>query len=303
MGDITMSYLDIDLNLIKTFLTVYECKSILHASKKMFVSQPAITKSIKKLEEHLGCTLFLRTPKGVLPTAEGKMFNDYCFESTQILNEGIKKISDYSSLEKGYLNIGSSSTIIRKLLLPFIEKFMLKYPKIKLSITDAHSEKIQDYLKKGIIDIGILNLPVDDNSLTLTKLTQTRDCFIASSNFEKDFLTNDELASYPLILQKRPSNNRDYFEKMCIENSVKIFPSIEISSFGLITDFVSKNLGIAFTVKEFVYDELKQNKIKEIKTQLNLKPRDVVLATTYNSTNSFACKTFINEIQEYFKKF
>lgn len=296
-----MNYNDIDLNLIKTFLTVYECKSILLASKKLFVSQPAITKSIKKLEEYLGCTLFLRTSKGVLPTSEGKIFNDYCYNSTEILNQGIKKISDFSSLQTGYLNIGSSSTIIRKLLLPFIEKFIKKYPKIKLSITDAHSEKIQKYLKSGIIDIGVLNLPIDDQSLVLTKITQTSDCFIGAHDFEKDFLYKDEIVNYPLILQKRPSNNRDYFEKICIENNVKYTPNIEISSFGLITDFVSKNMGIAFTVKDFVLDDIKANKVKEIKTDLKLKARDVVLATTQNSTNTSACKTFIKEIKEYFK--
>jgi len=80
-----MSYYDMDLNLIKTFLTVYECKSILLASKKLFVSQPAITKSIKKLEDYLGCNLFIRTNKGVLPTEEGKVFNDYCYKSTMLL--------------------------------------------------------------------------------------------------------------------------------------------------------------------------------------------------------------------------
>jgi len=295
-----MSYYDMDLNLIKTFLTVYECKSILLASKKLFVSKPKITKSIKKLEDYLGCNLFIRTNKGVLPTEEGKVFNDYCYKSTMLLNEGIKKIREYSSLEKGYLNIGSSSTIIRKLLLPFIEQFTKKYPKIKISITDANSEKIQNYLKNGIIDIGVLNLPIQDESLTVAKLTQTTDCFIASYDFEKDFLTKEEIANYPLILQKRPSNNRDYFEKICIENNVNYTPNIEISSFGLITDFVSKNMGIAFTVKDFVKDDIYKKRVKVIKTELNFDKRDVVLVTTKNSTNGFACMKFVKEIQEFF---
>ena len=297
-----MSYMNLDLNLVKTFLTVYECKSILLASKKLYISQPAITKSIKKLETFLGCELFVRTPKGVVPTTEGEMFNHACYNSVKLLDEGIKKISSFSSLEEGYLNIGSSSTIIRKLLLPFIEEFTKKHPKIKLSITDANSEKIQKYLKNGRIDIGILNLPINEDSLTITALTQTNDCFIAHPSFEKDFLNKEEISSHPLSLQKRPSNNRDYFEKMCADNNVQYFPSIEMSSFGLITDFVSKNIGIAYTVKDFVLDDLSSGKIKEIKTNLNIKPRQVVLATLQNSINSFACKTFIDEIEKYFKK-
>lgn len=297
-----MSYMDLDLNLVKTFLTVYECKSILLASKKLYISQPAITKSIKKLENFLDCELFVRTPKGVVPTTEGEMFNHACYNSVKLLDEGIKKISSFSSLEEGYLNIGSSSTIIRKLLLPFIEQFTKKYPKIKLSITDANSEKIQKYLKNGRIDIGILNLPINEEYLTLTPLTQTTDCFIASPSFEKNFLNKEEISYFPLILQKRPSNNRDYFEKMCADNNVQYSPSIEMSSFGLITDFVSKNIGIAYTVKDFILDDLTNGRVKEIRTDLKIKPRQLALATLSNAINNSACKTFIKEIEQYFKK-
>lgn len=294
-----MSYDDLDLNLVKTFLCVYECKSIVLASKKLYISQPAITKSIKKLENFLGCELFIRTPKGVVPTAEGELFNSACYNGVKLIDEGIKKISRLSSLDEGYLNIGSSSTIMRKLLLPFIEKFNKKYPKIKLSITDANSEKIQSYLKSGRIDIGILNLPINDG-FNITTLTTTNDCFIAHPSFDKDFLTKEEISSYPLILQKRPSNNRDYFEKMCLENDVELTPAIEMSSFGLITDFVSKNIGIAYTVKDFILDDLKQNRVKIIETNLKINPREVVLATLSNAINSSACKTFIKEIKSYF---
>ena len=88
-----MNYSDIDLNLIKTFLAVYENKSILLASKKLFISQPAVTKSIQKLEELLGGKLFIRTAKGVVPTKEGEEFNTACYNSMKILNNGINKFS------------------------------------------------------------------------------------------------------------------------------------------------------------------------------------------------------------------
>lgn len=294
-----MSYDDLDLNLIKTFLCVYECKSIVLASKRLYISQPAITKSIKKLENFLGADLFVRTPKGVVATAEGELFNSSCYNAIKIIDEGIKKISHLASLEEGYLNIGSSSTIIRKLLLPFIEQFSKKYPKLKISITDANSEKIEQYLKSGRIDVGILSVPINGD-FNITPLTKTTDCFIAHPNFEKDYLTKEEIASYPLILQKRPSSNRDYFEKMCIENGIQYTPSIEMSSFGLICDFVSKNIGIAYTIKDFVLDEINSGLVKEIKTDFNIKPREVILATNSNSINQNACKVFIEECKKYF---
>ena len=155
-----MNYNDLDLNLIKVFLAVYESKSILLASKKLYISQPAITKSIQRLENFLGGKLFVRTAKGTIPTEEGEEFNKSCYNAMQILNAGINKFSSLSNLEQGVLNIGSSSTIIRKLLLPFIEEFNKKYPNIVITITDANSEKLTKYVKNGIVDMAILNMPI-----------------------------------------------------------------------------------------------------------------------------------------------
>ncbi len=298
-----MNYNDLDLNLIKVFLAVYESKSILLASKKLYISQPAITKGIQRLENFLGGKLFVRTAKGTIPTKEGEEFNKSCYNAMQILNAGINKFSSLSNLEQGVLNIGSSSTIIRKLLLPFIEKFNKKYPNIVITITDANSEKLTKYVKNGIVDMAILNMPIPNTEMfNVTTITKTNDCFIAHPDFPYDFLTKEQLASQKIIVQKRPSSNRDYFDKMCNENNVDIRPSFEIGSFGLITDFVSKNLGIAYTVKEFIEQDVKDKRVKIIKTDFISKPRDIAVITLQTSVNSFVCDKFIKELKDYFSK-
>lgn len=298
-----MNYIDLDLNLIKVFLTVYESKSILLASKKLYISQPAVSKSIQKLETYLGGKLFVRTPKGTISTNEGEEFYECCHNSMQLLNAGINKFSTLSSLKQGVLNIGSSSTIIRKLLLPFIEDFNKKYPDIVITITDANSEKLTKYVKSGIIDLAILNMPIADKDIfNITKITQTNDCFIANPKFEQNFLSKEDLQKQKIIVQKRPSSNRDYFDKMCDENNINITPSFEIGSFGLITDFVSRNLGIAYTIKEFVLADIKENRVKLLETDFVSKPRDVAVITLQTSINSFVCSKFIEELTMYFEK-
>ncbi len=297
-----MAYMEMDLNLIKTFVTVYECKSIAKASTRLFVSQPAVTLSIKRLEEFLGGKLFVRTPKGVVSTSEGEEFFKSCCNALKILDNGIKKISSLSNLESGHLNIGSSSTIIRKILLPFIEKFNKKYPNIIISITDANSDKLIRSLKSGLIDLAIINMPItNENEFTIHPIMQTTDCFIASANNSLDYLTIEQLKQEKLILQKHPSSNRNYFNRMCELNNVSLSPSLEIGSFGLITDFVSKNLGIAYTIKEFVQDDIQSNKIKEVKTNFQIIPRNISILTQKESVNSFVCQRFIDEVTEEFK--
>lgn len=296
-----MNYIDFDLNLIKIFIEVYETKSMFGASKKLYITQPAVTKSIKKLEEYLGGELFIRTPKGVMPTAEGEQFYTCVKDATNIIINGVNNFKDYLSLATGKLNIGSSSTIIRRLLLPFIEKFSHKYPNIVISVTDATSDKLIGLTKKSELDLAILNLPLDEEGFNITSITTTRDGFIASSNFEKDYICKSDLNKYPLILQKRPSNNREYFEKVCLDNDIVLQPNYEIGSFGLITDFTQKGMGIAFTILDFVKEDIANGKVKEVKTDLNIKPRDVVAITLKSAVNSFACKTFIKELKEYFE--
>ena len=298
-----MNYNNLDLNLIKVFLAVYESKSILLASKKLYISQPAVTKSIQKLETYLGGKLFVRTSKGTIPTKEGEAFNDSCYHAMQILDAGINKFSTLSTLKQGVLNIGSSSTIIRKLLLPFIEQFSKKYPSVVITITDANSAKLTKYVKNGVIDLAILNMPIDNQDMfNVTTLAKTHDCFIAHPDFPFDYLTKEQLVNQKIIVQKRPSSNRDYFDKMLNENNINLTPSFEIGSFGLMTDFVSQNLGIAYTIKEFVDKDIKENRVKLLNTNFISKPRDISIITLQTSVNSFVCDEFINQLKRYFSQ-
>ena len=296
-----MSYDDFDLNLIKTFIAVAETKSMFGASKRLFISQPAVTKSIKKLEEYLSGELFIRTPKGVQFTEEGARFYEACKQSILTLDNGIKDFTAFSKLEKGRLNIGSSSTIIRRLLLPFINQFSKRHPNIIISITDATSEKLISLTKQGEMDLAVLNLPIENQEyFKIVKITQTQDGFIASNNFEKDFFSIEDINNHQLILQKRPSNNRDYFDSICLKNNLNLTANYEIGSFGLITDFVAKDMGIAFTVLDFVKEDINSGRVKEIKTNIKIPPRDVVAITPNSSVNSFACNAFIEELKMFF---
>lgn len=298
-----MNYSELDLNLLKTFLCVFETKSILSASKKLYISQPAVTNSIKKLEKHLGGELFVRTSKGVIPTEEGKQFSENCYNALKLIENGINNFNAYSTLTTGRLNIGSSSTIIRKLLLPFIEVFSKRYPNIIISITDATSDRLVKMTKRGEVDFSVINTPIDyPETFDITKITETTDGFIASKDFEKDFISKNDIKKYPLILQKYPSNNREYFEQICLSNNINLVPNYELASFGLITDFVEKGIGIAFTVLDFVKEDIENGRIKKLETDLAYKSRDVVTITPSLSVNSFACKTFIKELKEYFDK-
>lgn len=298
-----MSYNELDFNLIKTFVTVYENKSILLASKILYISQPAITNSIKRLEKFLDGPLFIRTPKGVIPTVEANNFFLACKSAIANIDKGVDSFTSFKNLDIGTISIGSSSTIIRKLILPFIIGFNKKYPNIKIKITDADNLILIEQLKRGELDLVILNSPFEtSNMFDIIPITHTTDCFVASPDFKKDYLTKEELKDYPLILQKKPSTNRDYFDKLCQKQNIFYTPAFEIGSFGLLTDFVANNMGIGCTIKEFVLDDINDGRIKEIKTNFKIEPRAVAVITTKESFNSNARNFFIKNLIDYFDK-
>ena len=296
-----MNYNEIDLNLIKIFCTVYENKSILSASKKLYISQPAITNSIKRLETFLEGKVFVRTPKGIIPTAEGEAFYASCKKSLNSIDKAVGKFKSLSQFNKGFLNIGSSSTIMRKLLIPFLKKFNNEYPNIVITVTDADSETLEQKTLSGELDVSIINAPIEtENAFNITKITSTTDCFVANAGFLREFVKKDELKDFPLIVQKRPSSNREYFEQMCIKNNVVLEPSFEIGSFGLINDFVADGFGIAYTVFDFVSEDIQRGRLKLLKTDFEIEPRDICAITPTISVNTLICEKFIEELKEFF---
>lgn len=300
-----MIYNELDLNLIKTFVAVSEAKTISEASEKLFVSQPAVTTAIKKLETTLNIKLLLRTNKGILLTKEGESFYTSCKKSLNEIENGIMNLNKFTKLEKGHINIGCTSTIVRNLIIDFISIFSKKYPKVTITITDGASDILLKNLNDGKIDFAILSSPYYSNTKYKNiTLTQTHDCFIANKEYaylKNKIVNKEELKQLPLILQKQSSNNRKFFNEMCKNNNINLIPKLEMESFWLITDFVKRGTGIGYSIREFLRTEFDKNDIFEIKTDLNIEPRDIVLTLPDNSSINFATSVFIEEIQAHFK--
>lgn len=152
--------------------------NISKASNFLHISQPAISKSIKKLEQELDMTLFYRTPKGVNLTENGKIFFEFIKNGVESFMNGEHKLTALNNLETGVLRIGSSTTVTKYFLLPYIEKFHKTFPKIDISITNHLTNTMLSLLKKGSLDLLIVNLPMKfDNNLNIIPCAELHDCF------------------------------------------------------------------------------------------------------------------------------
>lgn len=286
--------MNINLELYKIFYVVAKHKHMTKASRELCISQPAISQAIKKLEEQLDGTLFLRSNKGMELTEEGKMFYEYVKGALELIDNAEKEFTSFKDLSKGEVKIGCSTTLTKLLLMDAIKNFHKDYPRIDISITNDLTSNLINDLKLGKLDFVIFNESnVKESNVTLKKIKELKQGFVYNPSIFSDDIENfNDLNKYPLILQKSESNSRKLLNHIALENNVQLVPKMEVVSQELITEFVNIGLGIGFVI----IDLAKRNfqNLKELKLNKHIPNINVYIATNKSIFLTFASKTFID---------
>lgn len=293
--------MNIDFELYRIFCTVANVSNITKASIELNISQPAISKSIKKLENELGGQLFVRTKRGVILTEEGKEFHKYIKQAIEYINNAENKFTDLINLESGCIKIGASATLTNEFLLPYLEEFHSKYPKIDIQITTHLSSEIMTKLRAGLIDIMILNINEKDygNDIEIIKCKKINDCFVVGNKYKdltKKELSLNELNNYPLVLQAKGSTTREFVDNLAKKNGIELKPNIELASYSLVVQFTKIGLGIGYATKEYIKDYIEKKELFELKIKESIPPRYVGIAISRNHLPNFSTKKLIEII-------
>ena len=293
--------MNIDFELYRIFYTVANNGNITKAALELNISQPAISKSIKNLEDQLGGTLFIRTKRGVILTSEGKEFYNYIKKAIEYITSAENKFTDLINLETGCIRIGISTTLTKEFLLPYLEKFHKLYPNIDIMISTDISSKLLTKLRNGLIDIVILNLnnKKDDDDIEIIKCKKINDCFIINKdylNLNELNLSIKDLNNYPLILQTKESNTRKFIDNLANEYNVILKPNMELASYTLVVAFTKIGFGIGYATKEFIKKELENKELFELKINETIPPRYIGIALCKNNLPNFSTKKLIEII-------
>ena len=292
--------MNVSFEYYRIFYVVAKTGNITKAADELMISQPAISKCIKHLEEQLGGQLFVRTKRGVVLTEEGKEFYRYIKHAIEYINNAENKFSEMINLDTGTIRIGCSTTLTKNFLMPFLEKFHKDYPKIKIQIETHISTELLSRLKQGLIDLVILNIPnQQDNDLELIKIKDVHDCFVVGKEYEK--LCNKkfnlkDIVDYPLILQAPGSTTRKYLDKFALENEIVFKPDLDLAGFSLVTEFTQCGFGIGLATEEFIQQELKTGKLFKLNVIPKLPTRSIGLAYSKRNIPSFCTKKLIEII-------
>ena len=241
--------MDINFELYKIFYEVANCGNITKASQKLNLTQPAISKSIKNLEDQLGGTLFVRSKKGVVLTEEGEAFYRNIKNAMEYISNAENEFTNLVNLEQGTIKIGISTTLTKEFLLPYLKKFHELYPKIDIQINTNITSELIPKLKNGLIDIVIFNNSnrIFSNDLDIIKCEKVNDCFIVNNKYSE--LINKEISikdlnNYPLLLQPKGSNSRDFIDSFASKYNTVLKPIMELASYTLVVEFAKIGLGV-----------------------------------------------------------
>lgn len=293
--------MDINYELYKVFYFVAKTLSFSDASKELFISQSAVSQSIKVLEKRLNQVLFLRSTKKVKLTKEGEMLFKHIEPAINLINRGENQILEANSLSGGQLRIGASDTICRYFLVPYLKRFHKEYPNVHIKVTNGTSLQCVDLLETNKVDIIVTNSPNTKLSSinSVIPIMDFKDVFIVSKDtlgIDDRVISLAELQKFPILMLDKQSTTSEFLHHLFLQHQLDLVPEVELSSNDLLIDLAKIGLGIAF-VPDFCIKESDEELII-LQTKEILPTRRLVVAYNDQIPLSGASEYFINILKK-----
>ena len=288
----------------KIFYYVAKYENLTKAATALKTTQPAVTRTIHKLEGELGCRLFTRSKTGMKLTPEGRTFYGYVAAGCAQFFKGENDLSNLISLENGTIYISATETALHCYLFQAMEEFNSLYPNVRFKILNNSTTESVNAVKEGKVDLAFVsaNLQVA-KPLRMKILRKYRDILIAGMRFEelkagKEELSLKELVSYPWISLTAETITRRFLNEYFEKNGLTFAPDMELATTDMILPAVRHNLGLGFIPAEFADAELKSGQVFEIKVKEKLPERNIILIYDTEYPQSIAAKEFQKFLKE-----
>jgi len=288
--------MDVNYELYKVFYYVATSLSFSEASKKLFISQSAVSQSIKVLEKKLERRLFTRSTKKVQLTPEGEILLKHVEPAINLIQRGETQLMESDSLNGGQLRIGASDTICRYYLLPFLKQFHQEYPNVHIRVSNQTSIRCGEMLENGQADIIVVNYPnpVLNHTNMIKIVKEFGDVFLAGEKYRElkgREVTLAEVAKYPILMLDKKSTTSEFLHMMFQKHQLDLVPEIEISSNALLVDLTRIGLGVTF-IPDYCVPETED--LFAIQLKENLPKRKLVASYNEKLPLSQAAEYFLN---------
>ncbi|WP_338448451.1 LysR family transcriptional regulator [Niallia oryzisoli] len=287
-----------DIRWLKTFMIAAEYENFRKASEDLFLTQPAITKHIKRLEEHLGIELFHRIGKAVTLTPAGFKFLPVAKEIVAKYEQGME---EFESWKQGYnqkLIIAAAPQIASSFLPSILRSFIDQYPDIEVTINIVNSYEIGEVISLSKADIGLTRiLPIQPN-IKSEIVHEEPVVLVGPNEGNSDPSENTILQTYRLITHNHP----DYWDSL-LNNVKRHYPKVQtmtVNQVEVTKRFIEEGLGASYLPLSMVIDEINEDKMIQIKPDKILPPRSFTYVLT--KVETFEAITFIRFMKKLISK-
>lgn len=291
-----------NLNRYRIFYYVAQVGSISKASEKLYISQPAVSKSISKLEESLGTVLLKRSRKGISFTEEGKMLYEQLRIAFSAIEAGEKKIKNLHDLGIGKIKIGVSASLCRYILVPFLKGFIEENPYVRITIENQSSAKTMRLLEHGKIETAlVVKQELDDYGDGFIPVNELEDIFVATptyiENLKKrignpDADTPTLLENANLMLLDEENSSRVYVDNYLNRHGIEVNKFLEVTNMDLLIEFAKIGMGVSCVIREVAQKELSEGSIVELPLKFPMNKRTVGFVFPKDSLNVPAVSNF-----------
>ncbi len=290
------------LNLYHIFYTVAQCGNISAAARKLYISQPAVSKSVSRLEESFSSPLLVRSSRGVTLTENGRLLYKQLETAFQAIRQGEEMISRNDLLGAGSLSMGVSATLCKYVLLPYLQDYIAENPYVKISLSCQSTHETITALENGTLELGLVGESerLEGSRLNFLPIREIHDIFVCSPDYlsklhtrPKEDFQQEILTQGTFLLLNKDNVTRQYIDRHMLLQGITVEHKIEVSTMDLLIDFARIGLGIACVIGEFVRDELQKGSLMECSIREPIPPRRIGFAYPRSARPSAAMSAFL----------
>lgn len=290
-----------NLSQYRIFYEVAKTGNISKAAKDLYISQPAISKAIGKLEDSLNTVLFTRNSRGVQLTDEGQILFEHTRTAFEELAAGEQELKRVREFHIGHIRIGVSNTLCRFIMVSYLKEFIEKYPHIKITIESQSTTHTLAMLEQQKIDLGLVAQPKSQKNLVFLPVMEIEDIFVASPSYLENLKVRegkdaDVFQVGNIMLLDRNNITRRYIDDYMALNHIEVNNLLEVTTMDLLIEFARIGLGVGSVIKEFVKDDLASGRLVQLQLNTPIHKRTVGFAY-YPNRSSNALDTFIRFVK------
>ena len=275
--------MNINYDYYRIFYYVAKYQSFTRAAEVLLANQPNVTRTIRILENELGCTLFHRSNRGVRLTQEGEQLYEHVRVAFESLQQAEEELTHGRTLESGTVVISASEMALHELLLPVLKEYHHRYPGIKIHIINHSTPQAVASLKDGIADLAVVTTPTGDLGRNTRKRTllSFREVAVCGPAFRDALVgapvTLRQLLEYPIICLGRGTKTYEFYQELFRAHGMTLSPDIELATVDQVMPTVSNDMGVGFLPRNMAEGALRQGEIFEVELREEIPSREICL--------------------------